>query len=224
MINYQHNRQILFLLATALVWVGGKAYAQENVPGPKRLPIVVDHKQAAGLIVAQPAPEYPAVAKINFIQGQVLLELVVSRAGRVARAHVLEGNALLAASALSAAAQWIYRPLSTPAGPSGFITTVKLKFTLDDQQQLIPPRKAEQDFLRQVKPPQMVQAPDAAPDDVVHMRLLVNEQGQVVDVEGTRMDKNQLQAEQGPLPGWTFRPAHWGSLPVPSYVEIERTR
>jgi outer membrane biosynthesis protein TonB len=57
------------------------------------------------------------------------MELTVNGDGNVANAHVLDGNAILAA-ALKAARQWIYYPLPTVAGPSGFVTMVRLKFTL----------------------------------------------------------------------------------------------
>lgn len=225
MINQHHYRLTVFLVALALVGAAGTLHPQASVPSPKRLPVITDHKVAEGLVVAQPAPEYPPVAKINYIQGQVLLELVVSGMGKVARAHVLEGDALLAASALEATARWVYKPLVTPSGPSGFITTVKLKFSLKDNDAVVAPQRAEKDFLRQVKPPQIVQSPDEGHlGDVVHMRILVNEEGQAVDVQGSPADGQQLEALRASLRHWSFRPAYWGSLPVPSYVEVDRSR
>ena len=57
---------------------------------------------------------------------------------------------------MKAVLRWIYHPLTTASGPSGFITTVKLKFTLNDRWLDLTPQQAERDFLRQVKPPQVV--------------------------------------------------------------------
>jgi TonB family protein len=220
MIKFKHYG--FFLLALATVCAAGKMRAQENVPGRNGLPVVIGRKQAAGLVLAQPAPEYPPVAKVNYLQGQVQLELTVNGAGKVANAHVLEGNAILAASALQAARRWIYHPLATASGPSGFITTVELKFALHYRETDLMPRQAEQDFLRQVQPPQVVRREeDAPPQDVVHMRLLVNDQGEVVDREVSPTGKAQFEAARETLQGWTFRPAHWGSLPIASYLEVD---
>jgi TonB family protein len=222
MIKFRHYRHGLFLLALAMVGAAGKVCAQENVPGPNAVPIIIDHKQAAGLVLAQSAPEYPPVAKVNYLQGHVQVELTVNGAGKVAKAHVLQGNAILAASALKAARRWIYHPLATASGPSGFITTVELKFSLHYRGTDLTPRQAERDFLRQVKPPQAVQpGEDAHPGDVVHMRLLVNDQGQVVDMDVSPMGKAQFEAACETLRGWTFRPAHWGALPIASYLELD---
>ncbi len=222
MIKFRHYRHSLFLLALAMVCAAGEVCAQENVPGPNAVPIIIDHKQAAGLVLAQSAPEYPPVAKVNYLQGHVQVELTVNGTGKVAKAHVLQGNAILAASALKAARRWIYHPLATASGPSGFITTVELKFSLHYRGTDLTPRQAERDFLRQVKPPQVVRQPeDAHPGDVAHMRLLVNDQGQVVDMEVSPMGKAQFEAACEALRGWTFRPAHWGALPIASYLEVD---
>lgn len=222
MIKLRHYRYSLFLLALAMVCAGGKVRAQENVSEPNGPPVIIGRKQAVGLVLAQPAPEYPPVAKVNYLQGNVQLELTVNGAGKVAKAHVVEGNAILAASALKVASRWIYHPLATASGPSGFITTVEMKFALQYRQIDLTPRQAERDFLRQVKPPQVVRTvEDAHREDVVHMRLLVNDQGEVVDREVSPTGKAQVEAARETLQGWTFRPAHWGTLPIASYLEVD---
>ena len=53
------------------------------------------------------------------------------------------------------------------------------------------------------------------------MRLLVNDQGQVVDREVSPMGSGRFEAACETLRGWTFRPAHWGSLPIASYLEVD---
>jgi hypothetical protein len=99
---------------------------------------------------------------------------------------------------------------------------VELKFALHYPMTDLTPRQAERDFLRQVKPPQAVRPPENAhPEEVVHMRLLVNDQGQVVDMEVSPMGRAQFEAARETLQGWTFRPAHWGSLPIASYLEVD---
>src|SRR5208282_2138951 len=126
MIKLRHYRHTLFLLTLAFVCTAKAAFAQEDIPVPTALPVIVDRRQAAKLILTQPVPAYPPVARVNYLQGQVQLQLTVDGKGKVASAHVLDGIAILAESALEAARRWIYRPLATPSGASGFVTTVKL--------------------------------------------------------------------------------------------------
>lgn len=222
MIKLGHYRFSVSLLALAMVVAGGKLGAQEGALGAASPLLVMSRKQAAKLIMVQPVPEYPPVAKVNYLQGHVQLELTVNGAGKVTRAHVLKGNAMFAASALKAARRWVYHPLTTAAGPSGFITTVELKFSLDYASSELTPQQAERDFQRQIKPPQVVRTEEGArPEDVLHMRLLVNEQGEVDDMETSPTGKAQFEAARETLRGWTFRPAHWGTLPIASYLEVD---
>jgi len=222
MIKVRHYRHSLFLFALPIVCAAGELSAQEHVYGPDASLAVIAPKQATGLILGQAAPEYPAVAKVNYLQGHVQLELTVNGKGEVADAHVLDGDAILAVAALKAARGWNYQPLTTAAGRSGFVTRVKIKFTLNYHGINLTPRQAEQDFLRQVKPPQVVQQPeDAPPEDVVHMRLLVNDQGQVVDKEISHAGRAQFVAAREALRSWTFHPAHWGSLPIAAYLDVD---
>jgi TonB family protein len=224
MINLSHYRRSLFLIVLAGACAAGRVQAQESVSGPHDLPVINNHRQAAALAVDRSAPEYPPVAKVNYIQGPVQVELTVNDKGKVARAHAVQGNAMLAASALKAVRRWIYHPLATPSGPSGFVTTVKLTFSLSYRitADSLAPKQAERDFLRQVKPPQLVQPPqDSHPGDLVHVRVLVNEEGEVVDMGASPMDREKFEAARESLRNWTFRPAHWGNLPIASYVDVD---
>lgn len=222
MIRFRQYHHGLFVLTLAMCCAGGKVCAQENASRPNIPLVTLDIKQAAGLVLSQPAPVYPPVAKVNYLQGHVQLELTVNDNGKVASAHVLDGNAILAVAAMKAALRWNYKPLTTDSGPSGFITIVKIKFTLNCQGMDLTPRQAERDFLRQVKPPQVVRQPDDAhPEDVVHMRLLVNDQGEVVDQEIWHAGRAHVVAAHQTLQGWIFRPARWGSLPIASYLEVD---
>jgi TonB family protein len=218
----RHYLPNLLLPALAITCTVAAMCAQDSVPGPNTLPVILDPRKMAKLAMAQPAPEYPAVAKINFLQGMVQLEVTINSKGNVAAVHVVDGNPILAAAAIKAVRQWIYHPLTTASGPSGFMTTVRLNFSLRHRAKDLTPRQAEQDFDRQVKPPQMNRPPeDARPQELVHMRLLVNDQGQVVDREVSPLSTARFEAACETLRSWTFRPAHWGSLPIASYLLVD---
>ncbi len=53
------------------------------------------------------------------------------------------------------------------------------------------------------------------------MRVLVNDQGQVVDMDLPATGQAQFEAARETLQSWTFRPAHWGSLPIASYLDVD---
>ncbi len=162
------------------------------------------------------------MAKVNYIQGHVQMRVEITRDGKVAKAHVVRGHPILAASALKAARGWIYRPLQTPSGPSGFLTTVEVKFSLHTHKAETVPREPERDLSRQVKPPEVIGRPaNLFPTTVVHMRVLLNDQGQVIDVEAGPGAGTNLEAAEKSLKGWTFRPAYWGSLPIAWYLDVD---
>ena len=87
----------------ALAWscAPPAARAQLDPSAPASPPVKLERKDAARLLLSKLKPEYPAVAKVNYIRGHVDIEIVVARDGRVVEAHVLHGNPILAASAFA---------------------------------------------------------------------------------------------------------------------------
>jgi hypothetical protein len=43
----------------------------------------------------------------------------------------------------------------------------------------------------------------------------------VIDAESVPGAGTNLEAAEKSLKGWTFRPAHWGSLPIPWYLDVD---
>ena len=152
-----------FLLVPALLGLSHAAFPQEHSNPQVTQPIVIGLRQATQLRLTQFTPEYPAVAKVNYIQGQVRLEVEVRADGKIGQAHVLSGNPILAALALEAVRKWSYRPLPAPAGPSGFQTEVVFNFSLRGRPPSLAPSQAERDLARQVKPPEVSGRPQASP-------------------------------------------------------------
>src|SRR5579862_3807595 len=220
--NLRHESQNALLAALVILSASATLCAQNFVSSPEIPQVISNPHQLAALAVSNPAPEYPAIAKINYIEGPVQIEIAVDSHGMVSSAHVLRGEPLLAAAALKAVRHWVYLPLSTAGVPAGFVTTVKLKFSLHRQGISLTTRQAELDFQRTVKPPQLITTVGKTPEGmVVHMRLLVNELGEVVDSDCSRLAKAQLEAVNESLRNWTFHPAYWGTLPIAAYISID---
>ena len=75
-------------------------------------------------------PEYPSLAKLRGVQGDVLLELQIDSNGKVTKVTPVSGNSLLSQAAADAVRQWQYPPsanqLSSPA-----VTQVRISFKMD---------------------------------------------------------------------------------------------
>jgi TonB family protein len=198
-----------------------RAWAQRAEGGQQLL--VLDAKKAAGLLLNQAPLEYPALAKVNYIQGRVRVQLVVSAAGSVAGAHVLSGNPLLAAAVLNSVRMWHYRPLVAQGGSTSFATAVDVNFTLRTRKMDLVPAQAESDFRRQVKPPEVLARPEktASTEPSVRLRLLVNAEGKVIDAEILNGVPSLFEGARKSIEGWSFRPARWGALSVPWYLDVD---
>ena len=179
-------------------------------------------KQADKYLVRHDTPEYPTLAKINYIQGQVRLLATVSRAGKVVEAHVISGHPFLAVAALIAVRRWVFRPAESRPGPADFQTYVNVHFSLRVQRIGQLPQEPEHDLKRQIHPPELVAAPLASRDsDVVRMRVLVGSEGQAEDSQAVQPSSLHLAEARRVVANWTFRPAHWGAIAVPWYVEVD---
>lgn len=199
------------LVAAAAAGLGPLSKAQE-----------LDNKNASRLLVNQVKPEYPAVARVNYIHGQVQMELTVAPDGHVRRAHVLRGHPLLAASALRAIRRWVYRPFVTAAGPTAFSTQVSVHFDLRETNVEQIPSEPERDLARQIKPPQILEKTPAPPDSrSIRLRVLVSEEGQVIDSTLLSGPVGLTGAADASVTRWKFQPARWGSLTVPWYLDVD---
>ena len=84
------------------------------------------------------------------------------------------------------------------------------------------PDGAEQDRSRQIKPPEVIaRTPNPSASAKVHLRVLVNEQGKVIDSEPASGSASDFAMARKTVETWTFRPARWGSLAIPWYLEVD---
>jgi TonB family protein len=65
----------------------------------------------AAQVVSRPVePNYPLLAKQMKVQGSVVLQALIDRAGNIEDLHVLSGPAILSSAAMQAVKQWRFRP------------------------------------------------------------------------------------------------------------------
>lgn len=194
------------------------AAAQSSTSSPD--PVILSRKDAANLILTQAKPEYPVMARVNYIQGRVRMQVLVSSEGKVTEAHVVEGHPFLAAAALIAVRQWVYRPLQSPPGPVPFVTMVEVNFALRNIQADRFPPEPVKDLSRQVRPPHVLDKPPVQ-SHLVRLRVLVSEAGRAIDVNPVEGFPSHYDATMRMAGHFRFEPARWGSITVPWYLDVE---
>jgi TonB family protein len=136
-----HNLlQLLTQLRTrAMARTSQTVEAHVPAPGPEGFTQLVEqHKPVRiGRDVRMPAkirdvrPVYPPIAQAARVQGVVIVEVLVDRAGLVTDARVLRSIPLLDAAALDAVRQWVFQPTHVNGEPRAAVMTLTVNFVLD---------------------------------------------------------------------------------------------
>jgi TonB family protein len=82
-------------------------------------------------LIVQRVPAYPEAAKLSGVQGDVVMQALISKEGTVKRVHVVEGDSRLRTAAEEAVYKWRYRPYVLHGQPVEVATTVTVNFNLD---------------------------------------------------------------------------------------------
>jgi TonB family protein len=110
----------------------GDANSQHSSPGavtpPEKLSISAD--VAERNLVNKIDPQYPQMAKIAHIQGDVIISGIINREGKIAEAKALSGHPILVQSALDAVKQWKYKPFLLNGEPVEVKTTITVRFRM----------------------------------------------------------------------------------------------
>lgn len=92
-------------------------------------PISVSHMNE-GDLVHKILPTYPPLARVARLQGQVVLQAVISKQGTIENLRVLAGHPMLVPAAIEAVRQWRYRPYILNNEPVGVETQITVNFSL----------------------------------------------------------------------------------------------
>lgn len=105
-------------------------------PPPAPTPAPVEPVRPGGNIkpperVRSAPPTYPTIAKINRVEGVVIIEAIIGVDGRVDQARVIRSAPLLDEAALEAVRTWQYTPTLLNGRPTPVIMTVTVQFKLN---------------------------------------------------------------------------------------------
>jgi protein TonB len=82
------------------------------------------------LLIQKTVPKYPPIAIAARIEGTVVLQATISKAGTIENLRVASGPPMLQQAALDAVKTWLYRPYLLDGQPVEVETTVNVIFTL----------------------------------------------------------------------------------------------
>jgi protein TonB len=96
---------------------------------PKRITVGGNVQQA--MLVSQPRPVYPPLAKQARIQGVVRFTAIIGRDGTIQNLTLVSGHPLLVSAAQEAVKQWRYKPTLLNGEPVEVVTQIDVNFTLN---------------------------------------------------------------------------------------------
>jgi len=96
---------------------------------PKR--IRVSQGVTEGRLILRIEPRYPVIALTARVQGTVVLNAVISKAGEIQNLVLISGHPMLVQAAIAAVKQWRYRPYLLNGEPVEVETTVNVNFQIN---------------------------------------------------------------------------------------------
>lgn len=97
--------------------------------GEKR---IIPAEESASHVEKWTKPDYPSVARIAHLQGDVILQVSVSKTGEVSNIRVKSGHAFLQQAAVDAVQSWTFRPFEVDGKPSAVEALIKIQFPPGD--------------------------------------------------------------------------------------------
>jgi TonB family protein len=122
-----------------LIGLGALSAHADGCPKDSQLPGLTDahhipEDMAPGLIITNPAPKYPGVARAAHIQGIVVVTAFITVEGRLAGVKPICGEPVLVEATLKAFKNWRYRPYEIDGKPVQVETTIRADFALNKKQ------------------------------------------------------------------------------------------
>jgi protein TonB len=109
---------------------GSRPILPAAVPPPTGAhPVRLSHMREGDLI-RRVQPAYPDLARQARIQGQVVLQAMISKQGTIENLSVMEGHPMLVRAAIDAVSQWRYRPYILNGEPVEVATQITVNFSL----------------------------------------------------------------------------------------------
>jgi protein TonB len=103
----------------------------KEAPKPVTQRITVGGNVQQAMLISQPRPVYPQLARQARIQGTVRFSAIIGKDGTIQNLTLVSGHPLLVASATEAVRQWRYKPTLLNGEPVEVVTQIDVNFTLN---------------------------------------------------------------------------------------------
>ncbi len=97
---------------------------------PSSGPVRISSGVSAGMLLTPIRPVYPNIAKVARVEGTVIVEAVISRAGTIESLRAVSGPIMLQQAALDAIRAARYRPFRLNGQPTEVQTTITVNFRM----------------------------------------------------------------------------------------------
>jgi TonB family protein len=174
-------------------------------------------------LVKAPRPVYPLAAQREGIQGQVVLNVAVSKKGDVEKIDVVSGNHLLADAAVHAVRKWKYRPYLLNGQPTEARTTVTLNFAFAGNVENRAPAGARVQLpqgimagqlIHKVQPVYPEEARQAKIQGTVLLDAVIGKEGAIVRLKPLSGNPMLIPAAVGAVQQWRYKPYMRDGQPV----------
>ena len=119
--------------------IGGVPSAAPPPPPPPKKeeakPVVPQRIRVGGnvqsaMLIRQPKPVYPPLAKQARVSGVVRFQAIIGKDGTIQNLQLMTGHPLLVQSAKDAVVQWVYKPTLLNGEPVEVVTIIDVNFSL----------------------------------------------------------------------------------------------
>ena len=110
-------RRVALLLVTLTIVASGQTMLTRIPP-----------EEAAKHLIKKPSPNYPQLAEVGRITGNVILQISIDDSGTASVQRAISGHPLLVPAAIDAANHWKYHPFEVDGKPATVVTVVMVTF------------------------------------------------------------------------------------------------
>jgi TonB family protein len=183
--------------------------------------------------------DYPLEAARDGLQGQVVVEVLVSETGGVESVEVVRGDPILAKAAVSAAKKWKFKPFIRGGKPVKVSTKIPFDFAFSDKvTDTAPPADVPADkgkdttrvrvsqgvsqglLIHRVQPIYPASARQSHVQGTVIMRAVISKDGRIEKLNPISGPKELIPAAVGAVQQWRYKPYLRAGQPVEVETQI----
>jgi len=165
-----------------------------------------------GHIISKTPAQYPAVAKLAHLEGQVVIKARIGKDGHVSSLTAVSGPDVLQKAAIDAVRQWVYTPYTRGGEPVEVETVITMNFNITPFDKMpkgrviVPSSVMAGLLVTRVKPQYPDDQLSARISATVAVRLVIGRSGKVEEAFPISGDPDFRQAAIDCVMQWEYKP------------------